>query len=71
MRPPIRARRSLNLRRIRELSGRDTIVVYVAENDELEAVAYAGDESAEELIGTRSPLSDWRELLDSTTTKGT
>ena len=55
---------------IRDVLEARTIVVYVAENDELEAVAYAGDDSAEELIGTRSPLSDWRELLDNTPATG-
>jgi diguanylate cyclase (GGDEF)-like protein/PAS domain S-box-containing protein len=41
-----------------------TIVVYLIEGDEVEAVAYAGDASAEDLIGRRTPLADWSELLD-------
>src|SRR5690242_2763192 len=55
---------------IRDVLGARTIVVYLADGEELEAVAYAGDASAEQLIGTKSPISDWRELLDNTPTSG-
>jgi hypothetical protein len=56
---------------IRSVLDARTIVVYLVDGDELEAVAYAGDPSAGQLIGTKTPISDWRELLDNTPTSGT
>ncbi len=49
---------------LRDVLDARTIVAHLVDGDQVEAVAYAGDASAEDLIGQRSPLSDWTALLD-------
>jgi diguanylate cyclase (GGDEF)-like protein/PAS domain S-box-containing protein len=54
-------------RGIRDTLDARTIVFHLVEpgvdGDIVEAVAYAGDESAAQLLGVRAPVSDWNHLL--------
>lgn len=47
------------------------VVVYLAENDHMEAVAYGGDRLGSEFMGQRQSLDAWRELLDNSIAQGT
>ncbi len=48
---------------IRDVLGARTILVYLVDGDSVEAVGVAGHESAHALIGSRSHLTDWNDLL--------